>query len=59
MANSTAADQVMVADVLVGSKADAAAPGTLTAFQQWAAEELFPPKQEVRHVLPMQNRPYR
>jgi G3E family GTPase len=47
IANSTAADQVTVADVLVGSKADAAAPGAAAALQQWAAEELFPPKQEV------------
>jgi G3E family GTPase len=47
MANSTAADQVTVADVLVGSKADAAAAGTAEALQQWAANELFPPKQEV------------
>lgn len=47
MANSTAADQVTVADVLVGSKADAAAAGAAEALQQWAADELFPLKQEV------------
>lgn len=47
MANSTAADQVTVADVLVGSKADAAAADAAEALQQWAADELFPLKQEV------------
>uniref|UniRef100_A0A383VMH9 CobW/HypB/UreG nucleotide-binding domain-containing protein n=1 Tax=Tetradesmus obliquus TaxID=3088 RepID=A0A383VMH9_TETOB len=48
MANSTAADQVTVADVLVGSKADAAAAaGAAEALQQWAADKLFPVKQEV------------
>jgi G3E family GTPase len=51
MANSTAADQITVADVLVGSKADAAAPGAADALQQWAAEDLFPPKQEVSDVF--------
>jgi len=38
--------QVNVADVLAGSKADAAAPGAADAFTAWAST-LFPPK----HVL--------
>lgn len=40
------ANQISVADVLVGSKADMCNSDTLRAFQRWA-EQLFPPKQLV------------
>lgn len=39
-------DQISVADVLVGSKADLASERALAAFHRWAAG-LFPPKQLV------------
>eukprot|EP00878_Enallax_costatus_P014581 GHUV01015252.1.p1 GENE.GHUV01015252.1~~GHUV01015252.1.p1 ORF type:complete len:352 (+),score=110.39 GHUV01015252.1:1178-2233(+) len=47
MSNGITADQITVADILVGSKADAATPAAVEAFQQWAETELFPPKFEV------------
>lgn len=48
MSIDVAADQITVADILIGSKADVAAPGAVESFQQWASEDLFPPKSEVR-----------
>lgn len=36
-------DQVSIADVLVGSKADLCSAPTLAAFRRWA-QQLFPPK---------------
>jgi len=47
MANSTAADQISIADVLVGSKADAAPAGAAEDFQRWATEDMFPCKSQV------------
>ena len=43
MAHQLLADQVAVADVIVGSKADLCDEAALQAFHAWAAE-LFPPK---------------
>eukprot|EP00775_Hariotina_reticulata_P005169 gene5169-5407_t len=47
LANSTAADQISIADVLVGSKEDAAAAGAAEHFERWATEEMFPCKSQV------------
>ncbi|GFR50277.1 hypothetical protein Agub_g12464, partial [Astrephomene gubernaculifera] len=41
--SETFQDQVNVADVVVGHKADLASPGQLGAFERWA-EGLYPPK---------------
>lgn len=46
LANDLYADQLIIADILVGSKADAAGPEAVKMFRHWAAK-LYPPKQKV------------
>ncbi|EFJ44456.1 hypothetical protein VOLCADRAFT_95390 [Volvox carteri f. nagariensis] len=48
-------DQVNVADVLVGHKADLATPDQLSAFWRWA-EQLYPPKAQMRQTTLRQNK---
>ena len=49
-ANETYVDQVGVADVVVGHKADAASEVQQAAFWEWA-EQLYPPKLEVSELV--------